>query len=221
MNKNLGIGHEEMGGALAAIAQATHEGTLVGGLLSIGNVAPGKIGQAGATTGQVLGWTGTVWAPTTAVSGYTLQPATKSALGGVKAGGGTLVAGDGTLAIPASFSAAVSGVVNTLPGGAGAVVDRHCFMRPCSLAANLTAPFAPQAKAGTLPAASAAFTLSKLTVAGASSTVGTISISPTGAVTATAAATSFAAGDELVVPAPSPADNTLADVALTFSGSWS
>ncbi len=207
-------------GAFAG-ATLSAEFVFTGAALSIGSIAPAKIAQGGASAGQVLGWTGTAWGPTTAASGYTLQPATTSALGGVKAGGGTLVAGDGTLAIPASFAACVIGVVNTLPGGAGAVVYRHCFMRPCGLAANLAAPFAPQAKAGTPPSASASFTVSKLSAGGATSTVGTISISPTGVVTATATAASFGAGDELIVSAPSPADSTLADVALTFSGLWS
>lgn len=154
-------------------------------------------------------------------AGYTLPAATGSTLGGVKQGGGTTIAGDGTISVPASFSVAVSGAVGTLPGGAGAVVYRHVFGRPCSLATNLAAPFGPQMQAITAASASASFGLSKRTAAGSTSSVGTLTISTAGVVSATATATSFAAGDELIITAPSPADSTLADVALTFSGSWS
>jgi hypothetical protein len=69
-----------------------------------------------------------------------------------------------------------------------------------------------QGSVGTVPTSAATLTIKKN-----ASTIGTINVAITGAVTFTFSSdVSFAAGDKLVVVTPTPQDATLADVAVTF-----
>ncbi len=213
-------------GATAGTVAAGNDARLVGALQS--SAIP-------AATGQLLGGSGTAGSAQavaigaglslsagtlSATSTYTLPSASSTVLGGVKQGSGVNIAADGTLSVPAYLTAGVAGVVNSLPGGGGATVFRYVFVRPCLFSTNLVSPYPPQMQAVIQPAANASFGLSKRTGAGALTPFGTITIAPAGTITASTTATSFAPGDELVITAPSPADPSLADVSLTFTGTW-
>lgn len=94
---------------------------------------------------------------------------------------------------------------------------------PFRLVANYAANFANSSgRCLTNPAATATFTLKKLTAGGVLSTIGTFVISTSGVFTFASTgglAQSFAIGDSLLIVTPSPADATLADVAITLAGS--
>ena len=70
------------------------------------------------------------------------------------------------------------------------------------------------AYAGTAPAASAAFTVSKVS-GGSSTSLGTITISTSGTVSLAGAGGSLAAGDVLRLTAPGTQDTALSDVGIT------
>ena len=58
-------------GSLGGVKPGTGLSVAADGTLSISNVALPSIAQGGATVGQLLGWSGTGWAPTTPASGVT------------------------------------------------------------------------------------------------------------------------------------------------------
>ncbi len=57
--------------SLGAIKSGSGLSVSADGTLSISNVALGSIGQGGASVGQLLGWSGTSWSPTTPAAGIT------------------------------------------------------------------------------------------------------------------------------------------------------
>lgn len=77
------------------------------------------------------------------------------------------------------------------------------------------------AAASMKPTSAATFQVQKLTVAGQTVPVGTITILPTGVVQVNAGQMDFAAGDIIALTAPAPADASLASINFTFLGSQS
>ena len=199
-----------LAGALQSSAIPSAAGQLLGGSGTAGSAQAIAVG-----TGLSLS-AGTLSASST----YALPVSAATTLGGVKQGSGVSIAADGTLSVPAYMTAGVVGLVGALPGGAGATVFRYVFVRPCSFATNLAAPYPPQMQAVTQPAANASFGLTKRSSTGTLTGFGSVAIAPTGTLSTSTTATSFAAGDELVITAPSPADSSLADISLTFTGNW-
>jgi hypothetical protein len=127
---------------------------------------------------------------------------------------------------PESVSAYIPFIVNlydviwSLPGPPFVAITY--LVIPFRLAANFPANFAASVgRCLTNPTATATFTLKKLTAGGVTTTIGTFAISTSGVFTFTStggAAQSFAIGDSLLIVTPSPADATLADVAITLAG---
>jgi hypothetical protein len=78
-------------------------------LTTAASIALSQLSQSSATTGQVVAWNGSAWAPA-AAGGYTLPNATTSTLGGVIVGTGLTVS-----------SGTVSAAVTSVAGRTGAV----------------------------------------------------------------------------------------------------
>ncbi len=83
--------------------------TTSGVLTTAASIALSQLSQSSATTGQVVAWNGTAWAPA-AASGYTLPNATTSTLGGVIVGTGLTVS-SGTLSAAVTSVAGRTGAV--------------------------------------------------------------------------------------------------------------
>ena len=83
--------------------------TTSGVLTTAASIALSQLSQSSATTGQVVAWNGSAWAPA-AAGGYTLPNATTSTLGGVIVGTGLSVS-----------SGTVSAAVTSVAGRTGAV----------------------------------------------------------------------------------------------------
>ncbi|MGI4798250.1 MAG: hypothetical protein ACRYG8_30245 [Janthinobacterium lividum] len=115
--------------ALGAIKSGTGLVVAADGTLSISNVALGSIAQGGATIGQLLGWTGVGWSPTTPAAGvnYTGNAPVTVASGVISLGQNSATVGQvltwtGTAWQPQTPSAggAVVGTATPLSDGAAA-----------------------------------------------------------------------------------------------------
>lgn len=115
--------------------------------------------------------------------------------------------GNGAAAQPVTIAGSFSGAPT-----AGAPVFRYVFAGPVNFPAGLSGS---AGSAGTAATASATFKIEKN-----GTQVGTMvfAASATAATFTMASATSFAAGDVLLILAPNPADATLANLAWTLSG---
>jgi len=103
------------GAITASGAIGTTSGRIVvtgasGVLTTAATISLSQISQSSATTGQVVAWNGTAWAPA-AASGYTLPNATTSTLGGVIVGTGLGVA-SGTISVSFGTSSSTACVGN-------------------------------------------------------------------------------------------------------------
>jgi hypothetical protein len=70
--------------------------------------------QSGASSGQVVGWNGSAWAPATP-STFSLPVATASVLGGVKQGSNTTIAADGTISVAAPVTSLAWSAITSRP----------------------------------------------------------------------------------------------------------
>lgn len=100
---------------------------------------------------------------------------------------------------------------------AGEISNVHTFTAAGSLASGLVGSDVPRAVANTPPAdAAAQFTLYKWT-AGASVSVGTVTLAKTTGAPTFSGSASFLAGDAAYAEAPATQDSAMSDVSLQFS----
>ncbi len=104
-------------GALGAVKPGTGLSISADGTLSVSNVSLSSIGQGSATTGQLLGWSGTGWAPTTPASGVSYTGAAP-----ISVSSGVISLGQNNASVGQVLTWSGSAWAPQAPSAAGAVV---------------------------------------------------------------------------------------------------